>query len=260
MIIGLAIPISVIGTFVVMRIFGRSLNVVSLAGLAFAVGMVVDNAIVVLENIDRHLNMGKAPMRAAYDAAQEVWGAVLASTLTTLAVFVPVLTLEEEAGQLFRDIALAICAAVALSLMVSITVIPSASSRFLRAASTPQTPWATRFKELFGLSGLAGSFGATRRGVDLRRHRPDQSRGVDACRGSAVVYLVRFIGRVDVADASHDVSAQRATGTWCSASCSIRRVTTCSRTYRLVDRVESIVRPYWEATTMQQTAALDPVI
>ena len=132
-VIALAIPISIIGTFVVMVVMGRNLNVISLAGLAFAVGMVVDNAIVVLENIDRHLGMGKSPKRAAFDGAREVWGAILASTLTTLAVFIPVLTIQEEAGQLFRDISLAICAAVTLSLIVSVMVIPTASGRFLRA-------------------------------------------------------------------------------------------------------------------------------
>lgn len=132
-IIGLAIPVSIIGTFVAMVLMGRNLNVISLAGLAFAVGMVVDNAIVVLENIDRHLAMGKSAAKAAYDATTEVWGAILASTLTTLAVFIPVIFIEEEAGQLFRDISLAICAAVTLSLIVSIMVIPSAGARFLKA-------------------------------------------------------------------------------------------------------------------------------
>lgn len=131
-IIALAIPISVVGTFVVMAALGRNLNVVSLAGLAFAVGMVVDAAIVVLENIDRHLAMGKGPRKAAFDASTEVWGAILASTLTTLAVFLPVIFIQEEAGQLFRDIAIAICAAVSLSLIVSVTVIPSAAAGFLR--------------------------------------------------------------------------------------------------------------------------------
>lgn len=131
-IIALAIPVSVVGTFVAMVAMGRSLNVISLAGLAFAVGMVVDNAIVVLENIDRHRSLGEKPATAAYRATREVWGAVLASTLTTLSVFLPVLFIKEEAGQLFRDISLAICAAVALSLIVSITVIPTAASRWLR--------------------------------------------------------------------------------------------------------------------------------
>ncbi len=138
LIIALAIPTSVIGTFVVMYGAGRNLNVISLAGLAFAVGMVVDNAIVVLENIDRHLAMGKKRAQAAYDAGKEVWGAVLASTLTTLAVFLPVLFIEEEAGQLFRDIALAICAAVTLSLIVAITVIPTGSARLLRERHSKQ--------------------------------------------------------------------------------------------------------------------------
>ncbi len=142
LIIALAIPISVIGTFVVMYVAGRNINVISLAGLAFAVGMVVDNAIVVLENTDRHLQMGKPRAKAAYDAGKEVWGAVLASTLTTLAVFLPVLFIEQEAGQLFRDIALAICAAVTLSLIVAVTVIPAASARVLRERHTKEHPFA----------------------------------------------------------------------------------------------------------------------
>lgn len=128
-VIALAIPISVIGAVVVLVALGRSVNVISLAGMAFAVGMVVDNAIVVLENIHRHLEMGKPALRAAADGAQEVFGAVLAATLTTLVVFVPILLIQEEAGQLFRDIALAIVAAVGLSLLVSLTVIPSSTAR-----------------------------------------------------------------------------------------------------------------------------------
>lgn len=131
-VIALAIPISIVGTFLIMLAMGRSLNVISLAGLAFAVGMVVDNAIVVLENIYRHLQMGKHPIRAAYEGGREVWGAILASTLTTVAVFIPVLTIQEEAGQLFRDISIAIVSAVFLSLFVSITVIPAACSRWFR--------------------------------------------------------------------------------------------------------------------------------
>ncbi len=131
LIVSLAIPISVIGTFLLMTLFGRNINVVSLAGMSFAVGMVVDNSIVVFENIFRHREMGKSRVQAAYDGTVEVWGAVLASTLTTVAVFLPVIFVEEEAGQLFRDIAIAISSAVALSLLVSITVIPALSSKIL---------------------------------------------------------------------------------------------------------------------------------
>jgi len=153
-VIVLAIPISVIATFLVMFLFGRTLNVVSLAGLAFAVGMVVDNAIVVLENIYRRLQLGDAPREAAYQGGREVWGAVLASSLTTIAVFVPVLTIQEEAGQLFRDIALAIVAAVALSLVVAITVIPSACASWLRPRRDHQRRWRRAVGSLFGLVPL----------------------------------------------------------------------------------------------------------
>ena len=130
-IVSLAIPISVVGTFLVMTLFGRNINVVSLAGLSFAVGMVVDNSIVVFENIFRHRELGKNRVQAAYDGTVEVWGAVLASTLTTVAVFLPIVFVQEEAGQLFRDIAIAISSSVLLSLIISITGIPSLSAKIL---------------------------------------------------------------------------------------------------------------------------------
>ncbi|MCA9231828.1 MAG: efflux RND transporter permease subunit [Planctomycetales bacterium] len=131
MIVALSIPISVIGTFMVVWLLGRSINVVSLAGMSFAVGMVVDAAVVVLENIFSHYQRGEAPRQAASRGAAEVWGAILASTLTTVAVFLPVVFIEEAAGQLFRDIAIAISVGVCLSLLVSLTVIPTAASRLL---------------------------------------------------------------------------------------------------------------------------------
>ncbi|TWT47976.1 Multidrug export protein AcrF [Thalassoglobus neptunius] len=138
LIVGISIPISIIASFLFIRGFGRSINVISLAGMAFAVGMVVDNAIVVLENIFRHYQEGESPQTAAIRGAREVWGAVLASTLTTLAVFVPVVFVDGQAGQLFRDIAIAISCAVGLSLIVSITVIPTASQRILKAHRDPE--------------------------------------------------------------------------------------------------------------------------
>ncbi|MEL7484887.1 MAG: efflux RND transporter permease subunit, partial [Planctomycetota bacterium] len=155
-VVALAIPISVVGTFLVMLGLGRTLNVVSLAGLAFAVGMVVDNAIVVLENIYRRVQEGDPPMTAAYRGGKEVWGAILASTLTTVAVFIPVLTIEEEAGQLFRDIAIAIVASVVLSLIVSITVIPAACSRWLKPKRQRVGPLRAAWQDLFGLGPLLG--------------------------------------------------------------------------------------------------------
>jgi HAE1 family hydrophobic/amphiphilic exporter-1 len=137
LVVAASIPISLIATFLVMSLAGRSINVISLAGLAFAVGMVVDNCIVVLENIYRHRQAGKTRLQAAQDGAVEVWGAVLASTLTTVAVFLPVLFIKDEAGQLFRDIALAISASVLLSLIVAMTVIPTLAARMLGKARGP---------------------------------------------------------------------------------------------------------------------------
>ncbi len=130
-VIALAIPISFIGTFLLMFLFGRNINVISLAGMAFAVGMVVDNSIVSLENIYRHRQMGEGAPKAAYRGVVEVFGALVASTLTTIAVFLPVIFVREEAGQLFKDIAVAVSCSVALSLLVSVTVIPSLSARIL---------------------------------------------------------------------------------------------------------------------------------
>ncbi|MFQ5480406.1 MAG: efflux RND transporter permease subunit [Thermodesulfobacteriota bacterium] len=135
LVVAFAIPISVIGTFLFMSLLGRNLNVVSLAGISFAVGMLVDNSIVVLENIDRHMHMGKSAFKAAYEGTIEVWGAVFASTMTTVAVFLPVIFMAEEAGQLFRDIALAITFSVAISLIVSVTVIPMLSNKLLSFAA-----------------------------------------------------------------------------------------------------------------------------
>jgi len=129
-VVSVAIPISIIGTFIILSIMGRSLNTISLAGISFAVGMLVDAAIVVLENIDRHRKAGESISEAAYKGASEVWGALIASALTTIAVFLPIIFLEDEAGQLFKDIAIAVTAAVSFSLFVSIAVIPMLWKKF----------------------------------------------------------------------------------------------------------------------------------
>ena len=155
LIVSFAIPISVVGTFLLMTLFGRNINVVSLAGMSFAIGMVVDNSIVVLENIFRHREMGKSRVQAAHDGTVEVWGAVLASTLTTIAVFVPIVFVEEEAGQLFRDIAIAISSAVGLSLLVSITVIPTLSSRILRMGTAKESKASPRRRRWWSIYWLA---------------------------------------------------------------------------------------------------------
>ncbi|MEM7710331.1 MAG: efflux RND transporter permease subunit [Pseudomonadota bacterium] len=131
LVISIAIPVSIIASFVAMSAMGRTLNVISLAGIAFAVGMVVDAAIVVLENIYRLRQQGRPPAEAAYEGARQVWGAILVSALTTVLVFMPILLMDLEAGQLFRDIAVAISVSVTLSLVVAVTVVPALSSRLL---------------------------------------------------------------------------------------------------------------------------------
>ncbi len=152
LIVGTAIPVSIVGTFLCLRLLNRSLNVVSMAGMSFAIGMLVDNAVVVLENIYRHHQQGESPFEAARRGTTEVWGATLASTLTTLAVFIPIPFVREEAGQLFRDIALAISCGVGLSLLVSVIVIPTAAARILR-----QTPKQNHPKDpAWSIPGVVG--------------------------------------------------------------------------------------------------------
>ena len=137
LIVSMAIPVSVVASFVAMAAMGRSINVISLAGIAFAVGMVVDAAIVVLENIFRHRENGLPASEAALQGTNQVWSAVLVSALTTVLVFVPILVMQLEAGQLFRDIAVAISVAVLMSLLVSISMIPALSKRLLKDTTPP---------------------------------------------------------------------------------------------------------------------------
>ncbi|MEL7009472.1 MAG: efflux RND transporter permease subunit [Cyanobacteria bacterium J06588_4] len=131
-VIAIAIPTTLITVFIVFYLLGRTLNVISLAGLAFAVGMVVDNAIVVLENVFTHMQQDKTPMKAAIDGTQEVGGAMLASTLTTVAVFAPIVLVTGEAGQLFFDIGIALSASVLFSLFAALTLIPMLAGLFLK--------------------------------------------------------------------------------------------------------------------------------
>lgn len=132
LIVALAIPFCGLIAFMVLDFAGRSLNIISLAGLAFATGMVLDAAIVVLENIFRQREAGLAGDEASMRGVSQVWGALLASTATTVAIFMPVIFLENEAGQLFSDLAVTISAAVVGSLLVAITVLPTAASNWIK--------------------------------------------------------------------------------------------------------------------------------
>jgi len=125
----MGIPVCTIAAFIGLLLAGRTINVISLAGVAFALGMTVDNTIVVLESIEQHRRRGLDRLQAAVAGVKEVWSAVLASTLTTVLVFAPVLFVTEEAGQLYSDIAIAISASILVSLLIAVTVVPTASMR-----------------------------------------------------------------------------------------------------------------------------------
>ncbi|MEM1447088.1 MAG: efflux RND transporter permease subunit [Planctomycetota bacterium] len=257
LIIALAIPVSVLGTFVVMTGAGRNLNVISLAGMAFAVGMVVDNAIVVLENIDRHIHMGKTPRRAAYEATKEVWGAILASTLTTLAVFIPVLTVQEEAGQLFFDISLAICGAVALSLIVSITVIPAASARWLRAIKTHAD--GTLKPQL--ADRIAGAFAWLPKGYSNLIHRVTD-RG-----GFTVVLRILVIAAFTLASLGGAWLLMPPTSYLPNGNQNlIFGIMLTPPAYNIDqaqfigERIEPGIAPYWEVDTIEEATAIAPVM
>lgn len=136
MFIGISIPAAIITTFTLLYFTELTINLMTLGGLALAAGMLVDNAIVVSENIYRHYQMGKNPADAAVDGAREVLGAVVASTLTTISVFFPVVFLSGLAGQLFWEFALTVSCAILASLIIALTVIPLMASRTLSAGNT----------------------------------------------------------------------------------------------------------------------------
>mgnify|MGYP006285682887 FL=1 len=123
------IPLCAIAAFLGLLITGRTINVISLAGVAFAIGMTVDNTIVVLENIERLRRRGMERFEAAVEGVREVWPAVLASSATTVLVFLPILFIQEEAGQLYSDVAIAIASAIIASMLVAITLVPTLGAR-----------------------------------------------------------------------------------------------------------------------------------
>jgi HAE1 family hydrophobic/amphiphilic exporter-1 len=132
LIVSTSIPISVIGTFALLYFGGYTLNTMTFGGLALGIGMIVDAAIVVLENTHRHLHMGKDKMTAAIDGSEEVWSAILASTLTHIAVFIPLLFLSGTASILFGQLSIVVIFSLAMSLFVAVTIVPVLCSRWLK--------------------------------------------------------------------------------------------------------------------------------
>ncbi len=131
--IGIAIPLSVITTFIALDIVGYTLNLITLGGLALGVGMLVDNAVVVIENIFRHLQEGESPFESARQGASEVGTAIIASTLTTIAVFVPMFFAEGTAGDMSRGLAVAVSFSLLSSLFVALTIIPMLAAWLFRS-------------------------------------------------------------------------------------------------------------------------------
>lgn len=151
-IISIAIPVSVIATFNLMYFNGLSLNIMTLGGLALGAGMLVDNAIVVVENIFRHIESGKSIKEAAVEGTSEVGGAIVASTLTTIVVFLPIVYLQGASGELFKDQAWTVAFSLLASLFVALLLIPMLVSIFFKKArkqelKTVQITWYGHFLE-----------------------------------------------------------------------------------------------------------------
>ncbi len=248
LVVSLAIPVSVVGSFVAMAALGRSLNVISLAGIAFAVGMVVDAAIVVLENIYRHRQEGKPPKEAAYLGARQVWGAILVSALTTVMVFLPIMVMELEVGQLFRDIAVAISVSVMLSLIVAVTVIPALSQRLL----SDKTKSLTQRLHLPLIDSFASGFVAT-----IMRF----TRAVVASRVLAIAVVAMVSGSAAIAtwaflpklDYLPDGNRNLVFGVILPPPGYNLKTTTS-----IAESLESTVRPYWASETGPEAGPDEP--
>lgn len=141
-----SLPLSVIGTFLFLRIFGGTLNLMSLGGLAIAIGLIIDDAVVVIENIYRHLGAGESPDVAAERGTQELLGPVVGSTATTLIVFLPLSLLKGVVGEFFTALCLTLGVSVMLSLLFAVTLIPLLSQRYL-SGSAHSTSSANRVME-----------------------------------------------------------------------------------------------------------------
>ncbi|HAU37641.1 MAG TPA: acriflavin resistance protein [Phycisphaerales bacterium] len=195
-IIATAIPVSIIGTFALMYFGGFTLNIMTLGGLALGVGMLVDNAIVVLENIYRLREQGQGPEQAAVNGSSEVTAAIIASTLTTLAVFLPLLFVRGMAGVMFRQLSLVVSFSLLCSLLVAMTLVPMLAARILRAQTLDRTPGETFLHKLFRISG--GMFSRLENGyrdglhLSLRHRILVTAGGVLLLGGSAA--LVPLIG------------------------------------------------------------------
>lgn len=193
LVVAISIPISVIATFGLMYFYGFTLNTITFGGLALGVGVLVDNAIVVLENIFRHRQDGKARVEAARTGSQEVSLAITASTLTTIVVFIPVVFMSGISGVIFQQLAWVVSFALFSSLLVSLTLVPLLASKFVRVREPKRDKWGYRF--IHGTSKLLESLDRSYAGGirwSLRHRWLVVVASVIVVGGS--VFLVPFIG------------------------------------------------------------------
>ena len=146
----LAVPVSIVGTFAVLHLLGFSINTLTLFGLVLAIGIVVDDAIVVVENVERHIEQGAPPLEAAHLAMKEVSGPIIAITLVLCAVFVPMAFLDGVTGEFYKQFAVAIAISVAISGLNSLTLSPALAGRLLRAHDAPKDRLSRGIDRAFG--------------------------------------------------------------------------------------------------------------
>ncbi|MBP6801402.1 MAG: efflux RND transporter permease subunit, partial [Zoogloea sp.] len=187
---GVVVPVSLIGTFAVMYLAGYSLDNLSLMALTIATGFVVDDAIVVLENIARHVDAGMSPRRAALKGAREIGFTVLSMSLSLIAAFIPILAMGGIVGRLFREFAVTLSAAILVSMVISLTATPMMCARLLRRR--PPEAERGRFDRLVGgwLDGMAGGY---RRSLGWALARPWLVLAVLAATIGSNVYLYNTI-------------------------------------------------------------------
>ena len=146
----IAVPVSIVGTFAVLHLLGFSINTLTLFGLVLAIGIVVDDAIVVVENVERHIEAGAQPLEAAHLAMREVSGPIIAITLVLCAVFVPMAFLDGVTGEFYKQFAVTIAISVAISGLNSLTLSPALAGRLLQAHGAPKDALSRGIDRAFG--------------------------------------------------------------------------------------------------------------
>lgn len=231
LIIGISIPVSVISVFSLMYFGGLTLNMVSLGGLSLGVGMLVDNSIVVLENIYRFRQNGFSRKEAADQGASEVGMAVVASTLTTIAVFLPVVFVEGFAADIFKDMALTVTFSLAASLVVALTVVPMLSSKILKVEKSQKNTIVSKIMNSFekGLDSIDANY---KKLLNWCIHHRKTTSGITLAIFLGTLALVPLVGM--------EMMPSTDEGEF-SVSISLPKGTIIEDTFKIVDKVGQII-------------------